>query len=176
MCWPRRPTGRDWGDKPGYLPGFGILPAESVREIATSAKLKPLVVPTGVAALFWHNLPIHGDRGSSFGGGISTVRWPGCDRSAEESDIDHTVPWPYGSDASVEPGARLPHPPSGQDVLCGLDRSAAARWDHRVNRSHRASPIAPIHGAAMFPALARPTGELDIPAPPNRHQAPTARQ
>ena len=38
------------GDKPGYLPCFGILPAESVREVATSAKLKPLAVPTGVAA------------------------------------------------------------------------------------------------------------------------------
>ena len=37
------------GDKPGYLPGFGILPAESVREVAKSAKLKPLAVPTGAA-------------------------------------------------------------------------------------------------------------------------------
>ena len=26
------------GDKPGYLPGFGILPAESVRALATSAQ------------------------------------------------------------------------------------------------------------------------------------------
>ena len=37
-------------DQPGYLPGFGILPAESVRELATTATLKPVTVPTGVAA------------------------------------------------------------------------------------------------------------------------------
>jgi hypothetical protein len=32
-------------DKPGYLPGFGVLPAESVREVAKSATLKPVTVP-----------------------------------------------------------------------------------------------------------------------------------
>jgi Domain of unknown function (DUF222) len=32
-------------DHPGYLPGFGILPAESVRELANSATLKPVTVP-----------------------------------------------------------------------------------------------------------------------------------
>ncbi|MGV0591947.1 DUF222 domain-containing protein, partial [Mycolicibacterium elephantis] len=34
-------------DTPGYLPGFGVLPAESVRDIAQTATLKPLPVPTG---------------------------------------------------------------------------------------------------------------------------------
>jgi hypothetical protein len=34
-------------DHPGYLPGFGILPAESVRGLASSAKLKPLITPSG---------------------------------------------------------------------------------------------------------------------------------
>jgi hypothetical protein len=32
-------------DHPGYLPGFGILPAESVRELATTATLTPLTIP-----------------------------------------------------------------------------------------------------------------------------------
>ncbi|MEW2483779.1 HNH endonuclease signature motif containing protein [Mycobacterium sp. NPDC049093] len=31
---------------PGYMPGYGILPAESVRDLAGSAKIKPVVVPT----------------------------------------------------------------------------------------------------------------------------------
>ncbi|MGV0827243.1 DUF222 domain-containing protein, partial [Mycobacterium syngnathidarum] len=30
---------------PGYLPGHGILPAETVRDLARSAKIKPLPVP-----------------------------------------------------------------------------------------------------------------------------------
>ncbi|MCV7002120.1 13E12 repeat family protein, partial [Mycolicibacterium alvei] len=32
-------------DAPGYLPGHGILPAESVRNLAANATLKPVVVP-----------------------------------------------------------------------------------------------------------------------------------
>jgi Domain of unknown function (DUF222) len=79
---------------PGYLPGFGILPAESVREMAATATLKPLEVPTAVTPdpgyrptaktaefIRWRDL---------------TCRWPGCDRPVDKSDIDHTVPWPYG--------------------------------------------------------------------------------
>ena len=34
-------------DHPGYLPGFGILPAESVRDLADCATLKPVPAPTG---------------------------------------------------------------------------------------------------------------------------------
>ena len=80
-------------DKPGYLPGFGILPAESVREVAKSATLKPLQVPTvapdpgyrptakTLEFIRWRNL---------------TCRWPGCDRPVERCDIDHTVPHPGG--------------------------------------------------------------------------------
>ncbi|OBF70866.1 13E12 repeat family protein, partial [Mycolicibacterium fortuitum] len=32
-------------DAPGYLPGHGILPAESVRNVATHAKIKPVRLP-----------------------------------------------------------------------------------------------------------------------------------
>jgi uncharacterized protein DUF222 len=73
-------------DHPGYLPGFGILPAESVRELAATAQLKPLDVPTGATAdsgyrpsavtaefVRWRDL---------------TCRWPGCDRPVQKCDID----------------------------------------------------------------------------------------
>ncbi|MEI6700108.1 MAG: 13E12 repeat family protein, partial [Mycobacteriaceae bacterium] len=64
------------GTTPGYLPGFGIQPAEAVRGIAATAKLKPLAVPGAGAApgyrppaalsefIRWRDL---------------TCRWPGCD-------------------------------------------------------------------------------------------------
>ncbi|MGV0660961.1 DUF222 domain-containing protein, partial [Mycolicibacterium pulveris] len=81
-------------DTPGYLPGFGVLPAESVRDIAQTATLKPLPVPTGAGPdpgyrpsaasrefIFWRDL---------------TCRWPGCDRPAQRCDVDHTMPWPAG--------------------------------------------------------------------------------
>ncbi|MGV0740742.1 DUF222 domain-containing protein, partial [Mycobacterium syngnathidarum] len=35
---------------PGYLPGYGILPAETVRDLAGSAKITPLPVPEPAAA------------------------------------------------------------------------------------------------------------------------------
>ena len=79
---------------PGYLPGFGILPAESVRELATTAQLKPLTIPSeepepgyrpsaGLAEFVrWRDL---------------TCRWPGCDAPVERCDIDHTVRYPVGA-------------------------------------------------------------------------------
>src|SRR5262245_3601892 len=78
---------------PGYLPGFGILPAESVREIAATATLTPVTVPTAAA-------PETGYRPSA---GLAqflrwrdlTCRWPGCDRPAQHCDVD-TVPYPTG--------------------------------------------------------------------------------
>lgn len=81
---------------PGYLPRHGILPAQSVRDLAATAKFKPLPVPTeptepnepgyrpSVALsefIRWRDL---------------TCRFPGCDAPAQVSDIDHTVPYPYG--------------------------------------------------------------------------------
>jgi hypothetical protein len=152
-------------DKPGYLPGFGVLPAESVREIAATATLEPLTVPTGVAPdpgyrptaknvefIRWRDL---------------TCRWPGCDRPAERSDIDHTVPWPHG-----------PTHPSNTKLYCRTHHliktfcGGPGGWTDQqlpdgtivltapTGHIYRTEP----HGASMFPALAQPTGEFDIPA------------
>ena len=148
-------------DKPGYLPGFGILPADSVRELATSARLTPVAVPTGAAPdpgyrpsaatlefLRWRDL---------------TCRWPGCDRPAEKSDIDHTVPWPHGPThpSNTKPYCRSHH----------LTKTFCAGWTDQQLPDGTIVLTAPTghvygtqpHGAAMFPALAQPTGELDLP-------------
>ena len=81
-------------DHPGYLPGFGILPAESVRELADWATLKPLPCADGCN-------PMPGYRPSKETAQFVrwrdlTCRWPGCDAPVERCDIDHTVPWPFG--------------------------------------------------------------------------------
>jgi hypothetical protein len=78
------------GNNPGYLPKFGIQPAESVRSHCATAKFKPLTPcdepqsgyrPSTALMTFlrWRDL---------------TCRWPGCD--ATVCDIDHTVPYPMG--------------------------------------------------------------------------------
>ena len=81
-------------DTPGYLPGFGILPAETVRQLAATATLTPVPIPT-------QTQPDPGYRPSAktlefIRWRDLTCRWPGCDQPARKSDIDHTVPYPVG--------------------------------------------------------------------------------
>ena len=147
-------------DNPGYLRGFGILPADSVREVAKAATLKPLTVPSGVAPdpgyrptvktkefLQWRDL---------------TCRWPGCDKPVHTCDVDHTIPWPYG-----------PTHPSNTKHYCRIHHlvKTFCGWNDRqlpdgtivltspTGHTYASEP----HGATMFPTLATPTGDLDLP-------------
>ncbi|MDV3124427.1 HNH endonuclease [Mycobacterium sp. 21AC1] len=168
-------------DEPGYLPGFGIQPAETVRDLARNAKLKPLAVPddesetgyrpsTALAEFVrWRDL---------------TCRFPGCDARAEVADIDHTAPYPSG-----------PTHPSNNKLYCRTHHliktfhNGPSGWTDRqlpdgtvvftspTGHTYTTEP----HGAALFPALAQPTGELSVPQPeePSAHRAvmmPTRKQ
>ena len=78
---------------PGDLPGFGPLPSSILRDIAATAKIKPLVTPS--------TNPKSGYRPSAALAEFVrlwdfTCRFPGCDEPAEACDIDHTVPFPLG--------------------------------------------------------------------------------
>ena len=89
---------------PGYLPGFGAVPAPLLRELATTATVKPLLIPPPVAEpgyrpsvtqaefVRWRDL---------------TCRFPGCDAPAAVCQIDHTIPFPLG-----------PTHPSNLKLLC----------------------------------------------------------
>jgi Domain of unknown function (DUF222) len=147
-------------DQPGYLPGFGILPAESVRKVARSAKLKRLTIPKGepeagyrlskTSAEFvrWRDL---------------TCRFPGCDARAEVCDIDHTKPYPHG-----------PTHPSNNKLYCRTHHLLKTFYTGLVGWSDRQLPDGTVtwtaptghtysteaHGAALFSALAQPTGDL----------------
>lgn len=147
-------------DKPGYLAGFGILPAECVRQVAAkTATLKPLAVPSDLAPdpgyrpsaknkefLQWRDL---------------TCRWPGCDKSAEKSDVDHTVPYPWGRTH-----------PSNAKHYCRIHHllKTFGGWSDRQLSDGTVVLTSPTghvystesHGGAMFPTLATPTGDLDL--------------
>jgi hypothetical protein len=149
-------------DKPGYLPGFGVLPAESVREVAKNATLKPVVVPTegepgyrpsAKLAEFarWRDL---------------TCRWPGCDKPAHKSDVDHTVAHPVGPThpSNLKAYCRTHHliktfhvGPKGWADQQLPDGTIMLRAP--TGHVYRTEP----HGAAMFPILGQPTGELHVP-------------
>ncbi len=146
-------------DHPGYLPGFGILPAESVRDLAASgAACTPVTIPTAAApgyrasaalAAFvrWRDL---------------TCRFPGCDAPAQVCDIDHSTPYPCG-----------PTHPSNTKLYCRTHHllktfyagfgwtehqfpDGVVAWTAPTGHTYTTAP----HGGALFPALAQPTGEL----------------
>ncbi|SEQ80085.1 protein of unknown function [Mycobacterium sp. 88mf] len=187
-------------DDPGYLPGHGILPAQSVRDLAATAKLKPLPIPTvptaeptepgepadipeqtepttvtesGKAA-DTGELTEPAEPGYRPSVALSefirwrdlTCRFPGCDAPAARCDIDHTMPYPLG-----------PTHPSNTKLYCRthhLVKTFCPGWSDRQLPDGTVEITAPTghtyvtepHGAAMFPTLSQPTGELNLPEPP----------
>lgn len=169
------------GNAPGYLPGFGIQPAEAVRALAASARLKALPIPDGAdeagyrpsAALAefirWRDL---------------TCRWPGCDAPASVCDFDHTVPYPLGPTraANAKLYCRAHH-------MVKTFYSGPGGWSESQSPNgtitftsptgHRYSNVP--GGALHYPVLATPTGEqvVALPAEPpavNRGLAMPTRQ
>jgi hypothetical protein len=146
-------------ETPGYLPGFGPLPASALREVAATAKVKPLVMPS--------TNPERGYRPSAALAEFVrwrdvTCRFPGCDEPAEVCDIDHTVPFPLG-----------PTHPSNCKLLCRYHHLLKTFWTawHDVQLPDGTvvwtTPAGHTYttkpgGAFFFPALATPTGEIAI--------------
>jgi Domain of unknown function (DUF222) len=155
--------------KSGYLPGYGPIPAETVRELAQRArtKLRPLYQPNNPA-------PEPRYRPSAALAEFIrcrdiTCRWVGCDVPAEQCDIDHTIPYPFG-----------PTHPSNLKLYCRHHHlmktfyTGPGGWtevqlpDATMTLT---SPSGRIHttkpGASpFFPQLATPTGTLYMPQRP----------
>lgn len=156
---------------PAYLPGYGPIPAAALRELAVTAKLKPLTIPSAV--------PEHGYRPSTALAEFVrlrdlTCRFPGCDKPAAACQIDHTVPYPLG-----------PTHPSNLKLLCVFhhllktfytgvggwaDRQqpdGTVIWTAPSGQTYTTTPT----GSIFFPIFAAPTGKLLLPS---RHPAPDA--
>ncbi|ULN39042.1 HNH endonuclease [Mycolicibacterium crocinum] len=151
-------------DTPALLPGYGAIPADTVRALAARAKLRPVIGgkelsaepqyrPSTALAEFIRCRDL-------------TCRFPGCDRPASVADIDHTVPYPLG-----------PTHPSNLKLLCRLhhllktfyagprgwtDRQlpdGTVIWTSPSGRTYRTKP----GGTLFFPQLFPPTTELNLP-------------
>ncbi|HTZ15175.1 MAG TPA: DUF222 domain-containing protein, partial [Mycobacterium sp.] len=150
-------------DMPDYLPGFGPVSSTSLRGMAATAKIKPLMLPS--------TRPEPGYRPSAALADFVrcrdlTCRFPGCDQPAEACDVDHTIPFPLG-----------PTHPSNLKLLCRYhhllrtfytgvggwaDRQlpdGTVEWTAPTGRTYTTKPA----GALFFPALAIPTGEVVLP-------------
>ncbi len=159
-------------DTPGYVPGYGPIPAEAVRNIAAGANKRtihhpgdapaePYYRPSTALAQFIRLRDL-------------TCRFPYCDVPARFCDLDHTVPWPHG-----------PTHASNLKCLCRGDHLIKTFYtgpDGWRDRQHPdgtvewTSPTGHIWtttpgGALFFPQLAAPTGTLvlpsEVPRPPN---------
>ena len=167
---------------PGYLPGYGSLPAETIRDLAAHARLRPLVPaaqlkaepryrPSAALADFIRARDL-------------CCRFPGCDKPAEFCDIDHTTPYGLGG----------PTHPSNLKLLCRVHHLLKTFWCGQNGWGERqfadgtivwTSPSGRTYttkpgGALFFPQLVTPTEELTIvtaqpesPTPGRGLQMPT---
>ena len=153
------------GTTPGYLPGFGAVAAESVRELAARARLRPLTPapeftaepryrPSVALAEFVRARDLW-------------CRFPGCDVAAEFCDIDHCIPWIRGG---------LTHP-SNLNCKCRAHHLLKTFWcgdngwaetQHPDGTIVFTSPSGRTYtttpgGALFFPDLATPAATLTVP-------------
>ena len=164
MCWPNRRPFRGESATPGYLPGFGALPAETVRDLATRARVRPLKPaqeftaepqyrPSTALAEFIRARDL-------------CCRFPGCEVPAEFCDIDHSVAWAAGG----------PTHPSNLNCKCRAHHLLKTFWCGQNGWAEQQHPDGTIvftspsgrtytttpGGALFFPDLATPTEKLTV--------------
>lgn len=147
-------------DAPGFLPKFGVQPAESVRALITAARVAPLAVPADGAQVGYRPTA---SLAAFVGWRDLTCRWPGCDAPAVRCDIDHTVPFPGGAThpSNVKAYCRKHH-------LIKTFYTGPDGWTDRQSPDGTVtftSPTGHVYttapgGALMFPVLGVPTGQL----------------
>jgi hypothetical protein len=121
-------------EKPGYLPGYGAIPAATVQEMAKHASLLP--VPTAQDLLAEPRYRPSAALARFIRCRDLTCRWPGCDAPAMGCDIDHSVPYPLGPihPSNNKPYCRIHH----LLKTSGFERQAAARTAPAT--AHRSKP------------------------------------
>lgn len=146
--------------------GEGLLPPEVVEELAETATVRPVeppadappeprYSPSRALADFVRCRDM-------------TCRFPGCDRPATQSDIDHTLPY----------GAGGPTHASNLKALCRLHHLVKTFWGWQDRQLTDGtviwqSPTGQVYvttpaSALLFPALCRPTGPIVGSASPPR--------
>lgn len=154
-------------NNPGYLPGFGAVPAAMLRERLATARLRPVALPQPCAEA--------GYRPSAALARFIrcrdlACRFPGCDVPAQHCQIDHTIPWPMG-----------PTHPSNLKLLCVFHHllktfwigeggwsdqqlpDGTVAWRAPSGRTYTTTPA----GAEFFQQLGVPTGQIES-VQPNR--------
>ena len=146
-------------DAPGFLHGTGALvSAELLRELATGARLRPLIAGGG---------PEAGYRPSERLAGFVkardlTCRAPGCRRPAVKCDLDHTIPHAQGGStcaSNIKCLCRLHH--LLKTFAGWRDRQledGTVIWELPDGQTYVTTP----GSALLFPGLMTPTGPVPV--------------
>jgi hypothetical protein len=148
---------------PAVSPGVeGLIPAEVLAELATSARLVPLLPPTGAETRYTPS----GALADFVRCRDLTCRAPGCDRPATDCDLDHTIPYADGG----------PTHASNLKALCRTHHLMKTFWGWRDRQLPDGTVIWTLPdghtyvttpgSALLFPSLCAPTGDILPPAPP----------
>lgn len=147
---------------PGYLQSFGPLDSHTVRNMATTAKIKPLVMPSSDPEPRYRPSAALAEfvRCRDL-----TCRFPGCDKPAEVCDIDHTVPFPMGPThaSNLKLLCRYHHLLKTFYTRCGgwADHQlpdGTVEWAAPTGHTYATTP----GGSIFFPQLATSTGALMV--------------
>jgi hypothetical protein len=135
-------------DAPGFLEGYGPIPAEAAREIAGTAPswTRLLTHPeTGVVLSVGqdqYTVPAAMRRVLRLRDG--TCRFPGCTRPAARSDIDHTQAWEHGGPTDLDNLAHLcaPHHRLKHQTLWAVRHEPCGIlvWTSPAGSTHRTYP------------------------------------
>lgn len=154
---------------PALIPGGGvILPAQVAELIRGGAKVQPVRHPSDAAAEPGYRPSAELERFIRCRD--MTCRFPGCDRPAEFTDIDHTVPYPLG-----------PTHASNLKCLCRKHHLLKTFWTGWRDEQRPdgtvvwVSPTGQTYitrpgSRLVFPVLCLPTGEL--PSAPANYRGP----
>ncbi len=151
---------------PGYIPGFGFLDEETLRDLTrkASTRFRTLTHPGEVAAEA-------GYRPSAALAAFVryrdlTCRFPGCDAPVDVCDIDHTAPYPLGPTHASNCKLYCRHHHLLKTFVVGPGGwrdeqlpDGSIRWTAPTGHVYTTEPL----GALLFPQLAAPTGKLVIP-------------
>jgi hypothetical protein len=150
-------------DKPGYLPGYGAVPAAAVAELAQAASVRPVPSAKDLGAEDHYRPSAALTRFTECRD--LTCSFPGCDQRAVGCDIDHSVPYPLGPTHPSNTGlkCRIHHL---LKTFCGwTDRQqpdGTVVWTAPSGRTYTTAPA----GARFFPQLGIPTATLELPHSP----------
>ncbi|MDX1881180.1 DUF222 domain-containing protein [Mycolicibacterium sp. 141076] len=152
------------GGAPGFLPGYGQIPADQVARLADGATIRQVDLPPDAAEPRYRPSAKLAEfvRCRDL-----TCRFPGCDRPAQACDIDHTTAYPAG-----------PTHPSNLKCLCRFHHllktfhpwqdqqfpDGTVVWTAPTGHTYITKP----EGAHWYPQLAQPTGTPAVTEEPPR--------